>query len=160
MIHSLYLAFVFAVPVVADTPDLKPAEFVSVQPGKLPILISAPHGGAKDVPGVTPRTGGGLAKGGAGFFAGRDTGTDELAHAIAEAVEKKLGAKPYFVIARFHRKYLDANRPPEIGLESKAARPVYDAYHGTLAGYCKEVKKECGRGLLIDVHGQGTAKDT
>ncbi len=160
MTRIVLLTLVFVAPASADTPALKPAEFVSVQAGKLPILISAPHGGAKDVPGVAPRTGEGLTKGGAGFFAGRDTGTEELAHAIASAIEKKLGAKPYFVIAKFHRKYLDANRPPEIGVESKAARPVYDAYHDTLAGYCKDVKTEYGRGLLIDVHGQGTAKDT
>jgi N-formylglutamate amidohydrolase len=160
MIRVLGLAFAFALPTFADTPALKPAEYVAVQAGKLPVLISAPHGGAKDVPGARPRTGEGLTKGGAGFFAGRDTGTEELAHAIAAAVETKLGAKPYFVIARFHRKYLDANRPPEIGLEGPAARPVYDAYHDTLAKYCKAVKTEFGRGLLIDVHGQGTAKDT
>jgi N-formylglutamate amidohydrolase len=160
MTRIVLLALGFVVPAHADTPALKPAEFVSAQAGKLPILISAPHGGAKAVPGVTPRTGEGLTRGGSGFFAGRDTGTEELAHAVAEAVEKKLGAKPYFVIAKFHRKYLDANRPPEIGVESQAARPVYDAYHDTLAKYCKAVKTEYGRGLLIDVHGQGTAKDT
>lgn len=154
------LVLALAAPAAADPPALKPADYVSTQAGKLPILISAPHGGTKDVPGVKPRTGDGLPGGPAGFFAVRDVGTEELAQAIAEAVEKRLRAKPYVVIARFHRKYVDANRPPEIGVEDKAARPVYDAYHDALAGYCKAVKADFGRGLLIDVHGQGFAADT
>ena len=161
MIRRFALALALAVPAfAADPPALKPLDYVAVQPGKIPVIISAPHGGGKDIPGAKPRTGEGLPKGPAGFFTGRDLGSEELAYQIAEAVEKKLGAKPYFVIAKFHRKYVDANRPPEIGVEDKAARPVYDAYHDTLAGYCKAVKKEFGRGLLIDVHGQAMAEDT
>lgn len=146
----------------ADAPDPKPAShpLVAVQEGKLPILISAPHGGAADVPGAEPRKGEGFVKGSTGFFVGRDTGTEELAYAIAKAVESKLHAKPYFVVAKSHRKYADFNRPVEIGVEGPKARPVYDAYHQTLAAYCRAVQKEFGRGLLIDVHGQGSAADT
>ena len=40
-----------------------------------------------------------------------------------------------------------ANRPPEIAYESPRAKPVYDAYHGTLARYCRDVQKAYGRGL-------------
>jgi N-formylglutamate amidohydrolase len=133
---------------------------VGVQEGALPVIISAPHGGTKEVPGVPPRTGEGFAKGPSGFFAGRDTGTEELAEAIAREVERRFGRKPNFVIARFHRKYIDANRPAEIGIENPKARPTYDAYHQTLAAYSRAVQKAHGRGLLIDVHGQGTAADT
>jgi N-formylglutamate amidohydrolase len=136
------------------------AKLVGAQPGKLPIILSAPHGGAKEVPGVPPRRGEGLVKGSKGFFTGRDTGTEELAEALAAAIEKKMGKRPYVVVARFHRRYIDANRPPEIAYESKLAKPVYDEYHAALARYCKEVKKTYGRGLLLDVHGQGTARDT
>lgn len=147
-------------PAVVAQAAIKPAEFVTTQEGKLPVILSAPHGGAKDLPDVPARTGDGLEKGAAGFFAGRDTGTEELAQAISEAVEKKCGTKPYLVAARFHRKYIDANRPPQIAYQSKLAKPVYDHYRDTLAEYSKAVKKAHGAGLLLDVHGQGTAKDT
>jgi N-formylglutamate amidohydrolase len=133
---------------------------VATQEGTLPIIISAPHGGSKDVPGATPRTGEGFVKGPSGFFTGRDGGTEELALAIAKAVEAQLKAKPYYVVARSHRKYADMNRPVEVGVEGPKARPVYDAYHSHLANYCRAVQKAYGRGLLIDVHGQGTAADT
>jgi N-formylglutamate amidohydrolase len=132
---------------------------VTAQRGQLPVILSAPHGGTKGVPGVVPRRGEGLAVGGSGFFAGRDGNTEELADAIAAAIEKRTGKPPYLVAARFHRKYIDANRPPDIAYEEPRAKPVYDDYRDTLAGYCRDVRKTYGRGLLLDVHGQGAMKD-
>ena len=136
------------------------SDLVAAEKGTLPVILSAPHGGTKDVPGVSPRKGTGLPVGGSGFFTGRDNGTEELAHALAAAVAKKTGQKPYLVVARFHRKFIDANRPPEIAYEDPKAKPTYDAYRQTLAAYCREVKKVYGRGLLLDLHGQGRMKDT
>jgi N-formylglutamate amidohydrolase len=111
------------------------------------------------IPGVPERTGEGMKKGPAGFFAGRDENTELLAPAIARAIEARLGKKPYFVIAKMHRKYVDANRPPEIAVEHPRAREVYELYRGTLAKFCDDVQKRFGRGLLLDVHGQGSARD-
>jgi N-formylglutamate amidohydrolase len=149
------------VPVAPPPRPVPPkSDLVTTQVGKLPVILSAPHGGTKEVPGVSPRKGTGLPVGGSGFFAARDGGTEELAAALSAAIEKKTGAKPYLVAARFHRKYIDANRPPEIAYEEAAAKPTYDAYRQTLAAYCREVKREYGRGLLLDVHGQGRMKDT
>ncbi len=159
-ISLLSLSFVVILLGEEKEPKKKPADLVRTQEGKLPIIISAPHGGTLEIPDVPEREGKDMKTGGAGFFAGRDGGTEELALDVAEAIEAKLGKKPYFVIARFHRKYLDANRPTDIGLESEKAKPTYEYYHGHLADYCKAVKKEFGRGLLIDIHGQGSKKDT
>ena len=136
------------------------SDFISVQKGDLPIIFSAPHGGMMPIPGVPERKGEGMKTGGAGFFAGRDENTELLAAAIAAAIEKRLGKKPYFVIAKAHRKYVDANRPPEIAVEHPRAREVYDAYRGKLAEFCDDVQKRFGHGLLIDVHGQAAARDT
>jgi N-formylglutamate amidohydrolase len=146
----------------APRPAEKPpvSDLVTTQEGKLPVILSAPHGGTKDVPGVAPRKGEGLPTGGSGYFTGRDTNTEELAHAVSAAIEKKTGKKPYMVVAKFHRKYIDANRPPEIAYEDPKAKPTYDAYRQTLAAYCREVKKTYGRGLLLDLHGQGRMNDT
>ena len=144
----------------AGEKELAPADFISVQKGDLPIILSAPHGGMMTVPGVPERVGEGMKKGGAGFFAGRDENTELLAVAIARAIESRLGKKPSFVIAKFHRKYVDANRPPEIAVEHPRAREVYDAYRGKLAQFCDDVQTRFGHGLLIDVHGQASARDT
>src|SRR5205823_2121140 len=82
-----------------------------------------------------------------------DTNTAELAEKLAAELEKLLDGKPWVVIARFERKHLDVNRPPEEGYESEKAKPYYDAYHDALATACKAVKQKFGRGILLDIHG-------
>ncbi len=141
-------------------PPFVPADFISVQKGDLPIILSAPHGGLLEIPGVPERKGEGMKKGPSGFFAGRDVNTELLTAAIATALEKRLGKKPYFVISKAHRKYVDPNRPVEIAVEHPRAREVYDAYRGTLTKFCDDVGRRFGAGLLVDVHGQGSARDT
>jgi N-formylglutamate amidohydrolase len=89
------------------------------------------------------------------FATGRDNNTDELAETIARRLEKKLNAKPFLIVARFERRYLDANRPSESAYESMEAKPYYDGYHGALREARDRVSREWGRGLLLDIHGQG-----
>lgn len=137
-----------------------PADFVDVRAGDLPIIISAPHGGELAIPGVPVRTGDGLKKGPSGFFAGRDVNTELLAAATIKAIEARLGKRPYSVIAKSHRKYLDPNRPAEIAVESPRALEVYDAYHAALARFCEDVRKRFRHGVVLDFHGQGSARDT
>lgn len=140
----------------ATLADPKPEDSVIVRKGTLPVIVSAPHGGRTKVPGVPERLGVGVAQ----FATGLDSFTAELADLFAGELEKKLGGKPWVVIARFERKFIDANRPPAGAYESDAAKPYYDAYHGPLEAACKAVKDTHGRGLLLDIHGQGTYPDT
>jgi N-formylglutamate amidohydrolase len=149
----VFALFVFVLPAgvllapAAETP--KPEDFVTVQKGTLPIIISAPHGGKKPVPDVPERVGKGLTN----FYTMRDEHTAELTEKFVAELEKLLDGKPWVVIARFERKYLDVNRSPEEGYESEKAKPYYDAYHDSLAAACKAVKEKFGRGLLLDIHG-------
>ena len=152
----LSLLWLFSMRSLADEPPL----LVRNQAGELPIILSAPHGGNLPVPDVAVRKGEGLPTGGGGFVTERDTGTEELAQQVADAIERRFGKKPYFVIARTNRKYLDPNRPPEIAYEDDDAKPVYDAYHSALTDYCREVQTKFRKGLLLDIHGQGVAKET
>src|SRR5207244_1253228 len=109
------LALLVSVPAAAcgqagpDTGDL-----VVVRRGTVPVILSAPHGGREAIPGVPPRQGKGVAQ----FRTAADTNTAELAEAAAAELERRLGGKPFVVIARFARKYLYANRPPEGAYES------------------------------------------
>lgn len=144
----------------AAIPEPRAEDLILIRDGKLPLIVSAPHGGLAEVPGVAPRRGENIPLGGKGFSAGRDTNTDRLAEAFAAAVEAKTGRPPYLVVANFHRKYLDVNRPAEIGCEDPKAKAVYDQYHAALVKACRAVQKEFGRGLLLDIHGQGLARDT
>ncbi|MCX7044140.1 MAG: hypothetical protein NTX50_01470 [Candidatus Sumerlaeota bacterium] len=160
LIRALLCLALSAVPACATAQRLDANDFIAVQKGNLPIILSAPHGGQKDIPGVDPRKGEGLEKGPRGFVASRDSNVDQLAFELSAALERKLGKKPYYVVAKFHRKYIDANRPAEIAVEDAKARTVYDGYHGALGNYCTEAVREFGYGLALDIHGQGTSSNT
>jgi N-formylglutamate amidohydrolase len=147
---------------VALTPDCGRGdeELLIIHEGDLPIVISAPHGGAIELPDVPIRKGEGLKKGGAGFFSGRDGGTEELALEVVKRLDEKLPGAPSCVISRVHRKYVDFNRPPEIGVEHDKARTIHDSYHQSLQSTVRRIRERFGSGLLVDIHGQGSSATT
>jgi N-formylglutamate amidohydrolase len=118
--------------------------------GNRPLVLVAPHGGREAIPGVGIRQGNGVPQ----FKTGRDHNTAELAEAIAVKLGEISGATPFLVIARFDRKYLDANRPTTGAFEALEARPYYAAFHSAVDEACKQIRKVWGRGLLLDIHGQ------
>jgi len=136
------------------------SEFVAIQAGQLPIILSAPHGGQAEIPGVPPRKGAGIKKGASGFRTERDVNADQLAVEVASALETKMGKKPYYVVAKFHRRFADANRPANIAYEDPKAGQIYDAYHQALARFCDAIHKNFGYGLVLDFHGQSSVRDT
>lgn len=145
-----------ALPAARGEDDPKAAAaLVEVQAGTVPIVITAPHGGTEKVPGVPERMGVGVKN----FAKLRDNGTDKLAKAFAAELEKQLGKKPWVVIARFDRKYIDANRAADQAYEDKAAKAYYDAYHDPLVKALKAVKEKSGYGVLLDIHGQSKYPD-
>ena len=153
----LLCAAPLAVPAAssADDPKADPKALVEVQTGTLPVIIVAPHGGSEKVPGVPERMGVGVKQ----FATVRDTGTDKLAKAFAADLERQMGKKPWVIVARFDRKYIDANRSADQAYEVKDAKAYYDAYHTPLVAALKAVKEKHGNGILLDVHGQGKYPD-
>jgi len=129
---------------------------LTVWAGMLPIILSAPHGGREPIPGIPARKGIGVSQ----FTTERDANTGRLAERIAAKIEETLSAKPFLVIARFERKYIDANRAEDGAYESAEARPYYLAYHRALEQACDQVRRSWGRGLLLDIHGQGAEGQT
>ena len=127
-----------------------PRSYTTIEPGHLPIILSAPHGGRDSIPGVDARLGNNVRM----FKTQTDMRSGQLAQRLADALEKQLGKRPYVIIARFHRKYLDANRPQELAYESSNAKPVYDAYHRAIAEARDDVVDRWGQGILLDIHGQ------
>lgn len=118
--------------------------------GNLPLVLVAPHGGREAIPGIGIRQGNGVPQ----FKTGRDHNTAELAQAIAVKLGDMTGSKPFLVIARFDRKYIDANRPSTGAFEALEAQPYYAAFHSAINEACKQIRQIWGRGLLLDIHGQ------
>ncbi len=152
----------------ADAQTDAAASFVVVQRGQMPVILSAPHGGPDRMPGVADRvrpdpSAGSTARWG-GFHGGAgDVGTLELTQLVAARVKAKTGRAPYVVLNRAQRRYVDINRPANLAYDppgTDGPKQIYDAYHRSLAEFCREVAELYGRGLLLDIHGQGDARDT
>jgi hypothetical protein len=93
--------------------------------GTLPVILSAPHGGREPIPGIVPRRRIGVAQ----FTVERDSNTAELTEILAVKLRVRFGATPFPVIARFERKFVDANRDPATAYETLQAKPYYESYH-------------------------------
>lgn len=130
-------------------------DLVDVVEGDLPIVITAPHGGTTAIPGAEERKNSSLP----GFVIVTDTRTDSLARETAREVEKCFGKKPWVVIAKFSRKYADANRPVKDGAESDPAREQHKLYHDSVRKAVDSVRAKFGKGILIDFHGQAADKE-
>src|SRR4051794_9618058 len=96
-IRVIIVALVVLASSLSAIGDDKPPgnKLVVASDGRLPIILSAPHGGEAAIPGVPERKGEGLAHGPGAFVTGRDVGTEQLAISIAEAIEKRMGKRPF-----------------------------------------------------------------
>jgi N-formylglutamate amidohydrolase len=132
--------------------------FVDSQLGELPLLLTCPHDGRGAPPGVKvrseePQPGCGRVRLDADLF------TRQITLGLSAAVED-LTARPFSVIARFRRRFIDANRKAKCAFDSKAARPFYDAYHRRITLGIAEIKRTFpNRGLLVDIHGAADQDD-
>lgn len=131
-------------------------ELVFVRVGTIPILLSAPHGGRRAIPGVPERK----ADTEKQFVTTRDGNTAELTIKLAEEIERTLHGKPFVVVAHCERKFLDVNRPPEDAYEVDEAKAVYERYHAALRQSCEAIRQRWRHGLLLDIHGQAAESDT
>lgn len=129
----------------ADAPEFGRNSLVEYQPGELPVVICAPHGGRERPDAIPDRTQGVLTM---------DTNTQELARAVAAEFAARTGRRPHLILCRLHRKKLDCNR--EIG-EAAAGNPpaeqAWREYHGFVAQARAAVVAKHGRGFFIDLHG-------
>jgi N-formylglutamate amidohydrolase len=130
-------------------------DLVLVQAGELPVILTAPHGGRADVPGCDLRT-----PVGTRFVTGSDFNTDVLVQEIAAEVKRLTGRQPYLVMAKFHRRFIDANRRPDEGYGSPGCQADYDFYHSAIRGFVDEVRGKYPRAMLFDVHGQSAYPDS
>ncbi len=137
------------IAVGAQSRDLMYAES-----GELPVILTAPHGGAQDVPGCEVRS-----PVGKSFVNRPDQSTDVLALDIAAELKRLTGKAPYLVMARFHRKYIDANRPADEAYAGPGCAADYAAYHAAIRRYINEVRAKYPQAMLFDIHGQTAYPD-
>ncbi len=137
-------------PVAAAEEPLREDRLMIASPGELPVLITAPHGGTTGIAGVPVRE----VRQGERVTLRRDELTNRLAMHMADELERRLGKRPYLVVAEFSRKSLDANRPEATAYQHRAAAAHYQDYHGEISRFTEEIRKKWGHGLLLDLHAQ------
>jgi dienelactone hydrolase/N-formylglutamate amidohydrolase len=151
-IPTLMAWFAATMP-LAWAADRPPSDLVLTQSGSLPIILTAPHGGREPVPGIPPRSLEGK-KDIVTYRAGGDPGTDIIVQMMAREIRTLTGKDVYMVMARFDRKFIDANRGPTIAYDNPASEPYYQHYHQSIRRFVDEIRARYAAGLLIDVHGQ------
>jgi N-formylglutamate amidohydrolase len=118
---------------------------VSYYSGRAPVVLSCPHDGELAPPGVPERKRTYLPN----FTTLRDVGTKQITYALAGEIHRQTGQSPMVVVAEFHRRYIDANRPRDEAYEHRPASKHYTEFHRRL----REATRRLRQGLLLDIHG-------
>lgn len=113
--------------------------------GRLPLVLSAPHGGRLRPEEIPDRTSG---------VTVRDRRTLELTGAIADAVAERTGARPHVVVSLLDRIKVDPNRPlPDATRGAFEGDRAWWEYHTFLEAARARIEAAHGAGLLLDIHG-------
>ena len=125
--------------------------------GTMPVLLTCPHDGRADPPGVDVRTRNATPEG-CGFSTTSDRQTAFITQSAAQRILDLTGLSPYVVVAAFDRDFIDANRsdsPVNCAFTDPDAQPFYDEYHRQIALSVDEIRRQnANRGFLFDVHGK------
>lgn len=133
--------------VASDSAEYGERNFTEYQPGGLPLVIVAPHGGKEKPEDIPDRTTGVMAM---------DANTQELVREMADIVKDRTGLPPHVVVCRLHRSKVDVNRPlPEAAEGNPAAELAWREHHGFIEKACAAAVARHGFAFLIDMHGHG-----
>jgi len=144
-IHSVVLAWFALVAGLRAETQVSSLFFanrtVEYVPGTLPLIIAAPHGGQLE-PAAIPNRKDGVTT--------RDAETDLLAIELAEAIARRVGARPHLILCHLHRKKVDCNRDALTGTGGNPkALATWRAFHDVIG----KARAAAARGLFLDLHG-------
>jgi len=122
-------------------------EYVEYIPGTLPVVLSAPHGGALTPDEIPDRTFGTLVT---------DSYTEETIRAVRDGFLERTGEAPHIIISHLKRTKLDPNREiGEAAQDSPFAENAWEEFHGLIEVATARVEADFGKGLYLDLHGHG-----
>ncbi|MBA3891134.1 MAG: PKD domain-containing protein [Gemmatimonadaceae bacterium] len=128
--------------------------YIEYVAGDLPVIFTAPHGGALQPASIPLRAAGESC--GPAVTTVRDANTEELVRAIRDAFFARTGGYPHIVINRLHRNRLDANREiVEAACGNAEADEAWRDFHEFVDGAKQAIVTSHGRGFFTDIHGHG-----
>jgi len=138
-----FFAILCQLPALAGAQEVE--KYVEINPGTLPVILLAPHGGSLKPEGVAERRFGKFLT---------DANTADLTRRIADAMLEKYGARPVSILCLMHRSRVDCNRELEEAAQGDpVAAAVWERFHGAAAEARKRVSQMHGAGLVLDIHG-------
>lgn len=85
----------------------------------------------------------------------RDTFTLELAATLRTELAMTLGERPHLVICNLNRRKVDVNRDKDNGAQHNPySERAWEDYHSFIERARECVMRNCGRGVMFDIHGQ------
>ncbi len=121
------------------------SNYVEYLAGDLPVILSAPHGGALKPAEIPDRKSGEFVP---------DAYTEELARTVYRVIHDRFGHYPHVVICRLQRRKLDVNRAPgEAAGGDPRAEQAWQEYHGFIEIARSNVLASTGKGFYMDLHG-------
>ncbi len=129
--------------------------YIEYNPGTLPIIISAPHGG-RLMPNTIPNRTSTACNNDPNFTTAFDSNTQELTRLIELSLANLFGCKPHTIICLLDRDKLDCNRAAaEAACGNNIALQSWNDYHQFIYAAKQAVIAKYGRGIYIDIHGHG-----
>ena len=121
--------------------------------GSMPVILTCPHGGEQDIPGIDPRKPEDTPPD-CQFELDGDRETALITESVTQQILDLIGLSPYVVIAQYRRRFIDANRKEKCAFTNPAVRPLYVEYHDRIRCYVDEIRRQnSNRGFLFDIHG-------
>lgn len=123
------------------------SNYIEYIAGDLPIILSAPHGGALQPAELATRT--------YGTFA-TDSNTEDLARRVRTEIQNRIGHVPHIILCRLDRDKIDANRDIVEGAQGDPNTEIaWTEFQNFITWSRTNVTARHGRGFYIDLHGHG-----
>jgi hypothetical protein len=139
--------FVFAIGILGMLQDgevfKNEEEYVLVDSGSMPLVISMPHGGTWKADFIPEQDG----------VKDEDVNSMPMGRQIARHMQALYGRRPYTVALGLHRSRLDCNRDKGHQCPNEFAQQVWDQYHNAIKLAIMECCIRFGGCHLIDLHG-------
>jgi autotransporter-associated beta strand protein len=123
------------------------SNYIEYLAGDLPVILSAPHGGALQPAELPLRS--------YGTFA-TDSNTEDLIRRVRTEIQNLVGHLPHIIICRLDRDKIDANREIVEGAQGHPLTEIsWNDFQNFIMAARTNVTARHGRGFYIDLHGHG-----
>jgi autotransporter-associated beta strand protein len=132
------------------------SNYIEYVAGDLPVIFSAPHGGALTPAEIPDRVDDGSDP---DFTTVTDSYTEETALAVQSVFASYFGHSPHVIICQLKRTKIDCNRSLDEGVyqTNTFATIAWNDFQNYINVASNSAAAQSGRGFYIDLHGQGHA---